>query len=283
MENSFVVIILLLWTKRYQKPLWTRSRLRNKFLKNYNSSNEFTYKQFRNFCTRLVRKEKKTFYNNFDPKQITDNKKLWKTVKPLFSEKHFISKKVNLQESEKVLTDDAEVAETINSFFPNVAERLDIKGFSTNDFTHEPDISFIDNMIEKFRNHPSIIKIKEAMSKGSTFHFTASNEADILNKINNLNTKKPTTFNNILAKFLVANSAIISPVITKINNNAKSNSDYPDTLKMADITSIHKKDETTLKENYRPVSILPSISKIFEMKKYHSTSKTFYPLFMWLP
>ena len=173
--------------KTLPKAFMTRSRLRNKFLKNYNSANEFTYKQFRNFCTRLVRKEKKTFYNNFDPKQITDNKKLWKTVKPLFSEKHFISQKVNLQESEKVLTDDAEVAETINSFFPNVAERLDIKGFSTNDFTHEPDISFIDNMIEKFRNHPSIIKIKEAMSKGSTFHFTASNEADILNKINKIN------------------------------------------------------------------------------------------------
>ena len=37
---------------------------------------------------------------------------------------------------------------------------------------------------------------------------------------------------------------------------------------MADITPIHKKDETTLKENYRPVSILPSISKIFERDMY---------------
>ena len=63
-------------------------------------------------------------------------------------------------------------------FFSNVNERLDIKRFLTNDFTHDPDISFID-MIEKFRNHPSIIKIKEAKSKGSTFQFTAS-EADIL-------------------------------------------------------------------------------------------------------
>ena len=61
-------------------------------------------------------------------------------------------------------------------------------------------------MIEKFRNHPSIIKINKEMSKGSTFHVTASNEADILNKINNLNAKKPTTLNNIPAKFLVANS-----------------------------------------------------------------------------
>ena len=90
-------------------------------------------------------------------------------MKSLSSEKHFISKKITLLEGEKVLTDDADVAETMNSFFSNGAERLDIKGFSTNDFTHDPDISFIDNMIEKFRNHPSIIKIKEAMSKGSIF------------------------------------------------------------------------------------------------------------------
>ena len=33
---------------------------------------------------------------------------------------------------------------------------------------------------------------------------------------------------------------------------------------MAEITPTHKKDETTLKENYRPISILPSVSKVFE-------------------
>ena len=130
-------------------------------------------------------------------------------------------------------------------------------------------------MIEKFRNHPSIIKIKEEMSKGSMLHFTASNEADILKNINNLNTKKAKTFNNIPAKFLVANSDIISPIITKINNNAKSNSDFPDPLKMADIIPIHKKDETTLKDNYRPVNILPSISKIFEKLMYEQISLYF--------
>ena len=102
----------------------TRSRLRNTFLKNPNSANEFTYTKFRNFCTRLVRIEKKAFYNNLDPKQITDNKNFWKTVKPLFSGKHFISIKITLLEGEKVLTDDVEVAETMNYFFSNVTERL---------------------------------------------------------------------------------------------------------------------------------------------------------------
>ena len=39
---------------------------------------------------------------------------------------------------------------------------------------------------------------------------------------------------------------------------------FPDSLKFGDITSVHKKDETTNKENYRPISVLPLISKIFE-------------------
>ena len=39
---------------------------------------------------------------------------------------------------------------------------------------------------------------------------------------------------------------------------------FPDELKWADIIPIHKKDSTTDKENYRPISLLPTISKIFE-------------------
>ena len=39
---------------------------------------------------------------------------------------------------------------------------------------------------------------------------------------------------------------------------------FPDSLKFDDITPVHKKDETTNKENYRPISVLPLISKIFE-------------------
>ena len=39
---------------------------------------------------------------------------------------------------------------------------------------------------------------------------------------------------------------------------------FPDSLEFGDITPVHKKNETTSKENYRPVSVLLLISKIFE-------------------
>ena len=250
--------------KTLAKAFMTRSRLRNKFLNNPTFDNESEYKKYRNYCTRLVRKEKKAFYNNLDTNVITDNKKFWKTVTPLFSEKHFSANKITLVEGDRIISTDAEVAETFNSFFSKAIEELDINGFSNDNFTYNPETSLISNITLKFKSHPSILKIKEVVVVDKPFHFEETKEDDMLTKIKNLNIKKPTTFNNIPAKILVETSDIISPLLTRINNNAKLNSQFPNRLKLADITPTHKKEETILKGNYRAVSILPSISKIFE-------------------
>ena len=42
------------------------------------------------------------------------------------------------------------------------------------------------------------------------------------------------------------------------------NGDFPDNLKLADITPVFKKKNPLHKVNHRPVSVLPSISKVFE-------------------
>ena len=60
--------------KTLQKAVITRSKLRNRFLKNKTQSNETAYKKERNYCVSLFRKEKKSFNENLDTKNITDNK-----------------------------------------------------------------------------------------------------------------------------------------------------------------------------------------------------------------
>ena len=49
-----------------------------------------------------------------------------------------------------------------------------------------------------------------------------------------------------------------------IFNDCVQNGVFPDLLKLADVTSLHKTEEKTRKENYRPVSVLPTVSKVFE-------------------
>ena len=100
------------------------------------------------------------------------------------------------------------------------------------------------------------------------FHFSSVSEQAISEKINSLDKRKPTTYNNIPTKILVENCDIISPVITELFNNSKEKSEFPNVMKLADITPAHKKEERTMKNNYRPVSILSSTSKVFEKSMY---------------
>ena len=60
---------------------------------------------------------------------------------------------------------------------------------------------------------------------------------------------------------------------TDCMNDALSQGIFPDSLKLANVTPVHKKDETTVKENYRPVSVLPLFSKIFEKVIYGQLSQ----------
>ena len=92
--------------KTISKAIMTGFRLLNIFIKNPTSVTKANYTKYRNYCTGLIRKEKKSYYNNFDIKFITDNRKFWKTVKPLFSDKHFSGNKITLIEGEEIIYND---------------------------------------------------------------------------------------------------------------------------------------------------------------------------------
>ena len=254
------------------KAIMNRSRLRNKFVRYPSHANEYNYKKYRNYCTNLFRKEKKKFYNNIDISSITDNKLFWKTVKPFFSEKHFGKKKVILVEGDHIISNDKEVAEIMNSFFSNIVDNLEINEYQNEQFSYNCDDNHITNIVSKFIDHPSIIKIRETININESFHFMPVNEQQVKEKIKGLDKRKASTFNGIPSKILAENYDIISPFITKMYNDSNINLKFPDSLKLADITPTHKKDDATNKENYRPVSILPSVSKLFERNMFEQIS-----------
>ena len=64
-----------------------RARLQNKFLKSKTSESREAYKKQRNNCVSLLRETKRCFYENLNPKFISDNKKIWMQVKPFFPTK----------------------------------------------------------------------------------------------------------------------------------------------------------------------------------------------------
>ena len=55
-----------------------------------------------------------------------------------------------------------------------------------------------------------------------------------------------------------------SEVLTKLFNNTILTCNFPDKLWVADVSPIFKKDDPQKSKNYRPVSVLPVVSKIFK-------------------
>ena len=60
---------------------------------------------------------------------MSDNKKFWKNMKPLFSGKSKSSSKITLIKGDEILSDEHQVAETLNSYFINAVQNLDIEKF----------------------------------------------------------------------------------------------------------------------------------------------------------
>ena len=252
-------------TKSVRKAIMKRSYLEHKFYKNRTPDNYQAFKKQKNYCNRIYKRERRKYYTNLNLNDITDNKKFWNTIKPLFSNKGGSKDSIVLVKGDKVISDDAEVAHTFNDFFKRTVSTLDIienRYLITETNNEKCDVN---EAITKFKNHPSIINIKDNVTTEIEFSFSNVNIDEMKLEIKCLNGKKAGTFMNIPTKQLKQVTDIIcQPLMNIWNNEIVQNKKFPKNLKLADITPIFKKLETIFVENYRPISVLPTVSKFFE-------------------
>ena len=251
-------------TRALRKSIATRSRLENKYYKNKSCESLRAYRKQKNFCSRLYKKERKKYYRELDVKNVTDNKKFWKTAKPFFSDKGTGKTDIILIEDNNIFQEDSEVAKILDDFFSNAVKSLNIdipSEFINEKYTVSEDE--IENILSKYSNHPSIKLISENVIKGN-FSFIAVSQSDVEKEVRALDAKKASMSSSIPPQFLKENIDVCSKPLTNIINNGISNSYFDNGLKRADLTPIHKTDDSTNKKNYRNISLLPVVSKIFE-------------------
>ena len=176
-----------------------------------------------------------------------------------------IKKNIILVKDEKIITEDADVAQTFNDFFDNAVNSL---GIEENRYVLS-DSTIVEGKvrkaIKKFEIHPSIISIRENVKFNDLFSFSEVSMEDIESEIMKLKTKKVGTFMNIPTKQLKQVSDVVcEPLMAVWNEEVIQNKKFPDKLKLADISPIFKKLQKISVENYRPVSVLPVVSKVFE-------------------
>ena len=163
------------------------------------------------------------------------------------------------------MSNESYVAETFNSFFVTITDSLGIIENENIILASEDFSDPIDEIVLKFSRHPSIQKIRSLDVNNGSFSFEKVSIENIKNGISELNPAKATTFKSIPPKLLKSASEIVSePLQIIFNNSVVEHSSFPDELKLADVSSLFKKDVKTFKGNYGPISVLPTVSKVFE-------------------
>ena len=260
-------------TKALSKEIMHRSKLKNIFNKNPNDENKRLYKRQRNLCVSLLRKEKKNYYNNLDLKIFDDNRKFWKSIKPLFSDKQkILDKNIFILEDGIIYSKNEEVAEKLNNFFIDAVQNLEIEPFVSEEANYVFDGN-IDEIIKQYETHPSIQNIKVNITLGEKFVFSDTIPEEISKRILDLEPKKASVENDIPAKILIGSHDVVSRYLSDIYNRSKHLSNYPGPLKLGTVTPINKKStKTLLKKDYRPITLIPIISKLFEKDMYDQIS-----------
>ena len=226
----------------------------------------------------MLRETQRSFYENLNPKFISDNQTYWRQVKPFFSDKTPPNSKIILVDDNEIISDSVKCAVVMNNFFINAAINLDIdRKLHTENATDITDPAM--QAIEKYKYHPSIIKIQEQGFIQATFNFSPISILDMQKEICNLDSSKAYKKENILPKVLQENADVVSIVLSSEINRCLYNENFPSNLKNADITPTFKKGNRLSKDNYRPISILPTLSKVYEKLLYHEISDYFNCIF----
>ena len=111
-------------TKELKKAIMNRSKRRNKFLKIRNEESRRRFNRQRNLCVSWLRRTRRRFFGKLNHKVVSDNRTFGKTVGPLFSEKAFHTESIILNNNNKIISKNEELAEIFNKHFSKIVENL---------------------------------------------------------------------------------------------------------------------------------------------------------------
>ena len=187
-------------------------------------------------------------------------------VKPfLLSDKIQSIENLILVNNERITSDEVKVANSLNNFFSNIIKNLKLPEYFVEDkLSHSLSSHPTLKAVLRYKNQPSIkvIKHKSSSMRFSSFYFSQVDKNTVLKEIRKLNMNKAVQDKDIPVKIL--NAEYFAQYICLQFNEAICASKFPASFKFANITPVFKQGSKNQKENYRSVSILPIILKIFE-------------------
>ena len=202
-------------------------------------------KKQRNVCVKLLRKTKNDYFQTLNIRDFSDNKKFWKTVKPYFSNKGLKSNKLFHKEKGNLVSNEKQLATKVSNFCINITKDLELKEDNSSNVNTLKDVAKVSNA------YPSVERARKNIDI-----FSASNRRSDL--VLNLDSFKTTSVGDIPVDMHF-------PFITKIINLSFKIFFQ----KISKVSPVFKRKAMIQTKNYRPVSVLSHVSKVFERIVYY--------------
>ena len=234
------------------KSIKRRDNLLKKYIKttdvDIKENLHMEYKQVRNKIVAIIRKSKKHYFQNYFLENAKNIKKTWNGIKNVINIKSINQgQPISMFIDKELTTEPIKIAEGFNSYFSTIAEKLQLNSSLGR-------INF-----EKYLTSPL----------RSNFLFHSADVNEIMLIINSFKNLKATGPFSIPTEILKVISPSVCYPLKEIINLSFATGMYPDNLKIAKVVPIFKnKGDRLIISNYRPISLLSNINKIFEKLVY---------------
>ena len=233
-------------TSDIKKLMNTRDKFKRKAILTNHENDWLNFKTARNKVNIELRSAKKDYYSSKIAGQKINPKKAWKSINNLLGRQNKPTVVNELNVGEQNLTSPEDIAEGFNEYFSNIGPDLASK---------------IDYSNSNFETY-----VKIAQSEFAAFQpVTVSHVSHLLHGLSN---NKATGIDKISSKIIKLAAPVISDSLTLIFNQAITLSSFPDEWKVARVMPLYKNGQRSIPGNYRPISVLPAISKIMERILY---------------
>ena len=238
-------------SKSLLRSINKKNRLFYKFKMKNTQQSKNRYISYKNTLTKILRSEKKKYYAIQLEQYKHDIKNTWKILKQAMNISKNKSKITKLKFNNKMIEDPGDMANTFNSYFSTIGENL-----SQN--------------IPKTNRHFSTF-LSQPIPNSIYFVPTTKYEiTDIVTALNNKHSAGSDGISNFILKGVI--SSIADP-LEHIFNLSITSGVFPEQMKIAKVIPLFKKGNTLDASNYRPISLLSSLSKILEKLIFLRTVK----------
>ncbi|CAB4007916.1 Hypothetical predicted protein [Paramuricea clavata] len=208
------------------------------------------YKSSRNVANTALRSAKRDYYANKFTNNKQNPKYAWRTINDILGRNRKQTTINEIKLPGKTVTSTDELVDIFNDHFSNIGPKL------AESIPNDSDVSFRD-----------FITQQKSKTKNS-FSFRPVSVTLVYTLLVNLSTTKATGMDKISAKILQVAAPVIAPSLTEIFNMSIDSDQFPSDWKAARVIPLFKKGQRSMLGNYRPISILPVVSKLMERIMY---------------